>query len=85
MAVIGLPDAQRGERVCAVMELRDGAIALGFAEMVDYFEAAGVMRQKIPEPLEILAQLPRNGALNKIVKECLRKQFGPLTAVLASA
>ncbi len=72
-AVIGLPDAECGERICAVIELRPGAEPLEFEEMRRYFEQAAVMRQKIPERLEIMDRLPRNDALNKVLKNKLRE------------
>ncbi|MDX9741727.1 MAG: AMP-binding protein [Gammaproteobacteria bacterium] len=75
VAVIGLPDRERGERVCAVVELHNPDDPLGFDEMVRFFEAAGTMRQKIPEQLEIVDQLPRNESLNKILKFKLRDMF----------
>lgn len=75
VAVIGLPDAERGERVCAVVETRSGAERLSFHEMVAYFKDAGLMTQKIPEQLEIVERLPRNDTLNKILKHKLREQF----------
>lgn len=75
VAVIGLPDPERGERVCAVVEPRDPADPLGFEEMVKFFEDARVMRQKIPEQLEIIERLPRNETLNKILKHVLRARF----------
>lgn len=74
-AVIGLPDAERGERICAVIELRPGAEPLAFEEMCRYFEQVAVMRQKIPEQLEIMERLPRNDALNKVLKNKLRELF----------
>lgn len=74
-AVIGLPDADRGERICAIVELRHGAEALEFSEMVVYFKRVGIMHQKIPEQLEIMERLPRNNTLNKILKNKLREQF----------
>jgi acyl-coenzyme A synthetase/AMP-(fatty) acid ligase len=75
VAVIGLPDKLRGERVCAVVELKPGVDALQFEEMVDYFLEARVMRQKIPEQLEIVVELPRNQSLNKMLKHVLRDQY----------
>lgn len=75
VAVIGLPDRERGERVCAVIEVHDAASPLDFSEMVAFFEAAGAMRQKIPEQLEIVYRLPRNETFNKILKFKLREQF----------
>lgn len=75
VAVIGLPDQARGERVCAVVETRDPDDPLRFDEMVAFFEAAGTMRQKIPEQLELIASLPRNETFNKILKFKLRERY----------
>lgn len=75
VAVIGLPDAERGERVCAVVELRQAGDRLSFAEMVDWFISAQVMRQKIPEQLEVVDTLPRLASLNKVSKAALRERF----------
>ncbi|MGI4860635.1 MAG: class I adenylate-forming enzyme family protein [Janthinobacterium lividum] len=75
VAVIGLPDAERGERVCAVIESCAPDAPLSFAEMRTFFEAAGIMRQKIPEQLEIVERMPRNETFNKILKFKLREQF----------
>jgi acyl-CoA synthetase (AMP-forming)/AMP-acid ligase II len=76
VAVIGLPDADRGELVCAVVEPpADGAV-LTFGEMVAACTEAGLMRQKIPERLEIVDALPRNETLNKVLKYQLREMFG---------
>jgi len=72
--VIGLPDPDRGERVCAVVETRPGAEPLSFAAMQLHCRAAGLMTQKIPEQLEIVAALPRNATL-KILKHELRARF----------
>ncbi len=74
VAVIGLPDAERGERACAVVRLADATRALTFAEMVAHLEAQGLMRQKIPEQLEMLDALPRNPS-GKVVKARLVERF----------
>ena len=74
VAVIGLPDAERGERVCAVVETRPGAEPLTFAAMQRHCRAAGLMTQKIPEQLELMDALPRNATL-KILKHELRERF----------
>jgi cyclohexanecarboxylate-CoA ligase len=74
VAVIGVPDAQSGERVCACIVLRPGADALTLAEVRTFMEERGVMRQKIPEQLELMAELPRN-ATGKVRKDQLRARF----------
>ena len=73
-AVIGLPDRDRGELVCAVVTIKPEADDFGFAEMVEHFEAARVMRQKIPERLEVVEAIPRN-ATGKVLKQLLRQRF----------
>jgi len=74
-AVIGLPDEERGEMVCAVIETAEGHEPLTFEQMVAACEAAGLMRQKTPERLEIHdGPLPRNATM-KILKHELRERY----------
>jgi acyl-CoA synthetase (AMP-forming)/AMP-acid ligase II len=74
VAVIGLPDAQRGERVCAVVQTGDPDDPLTFAELVAFCREAGLMTQKIPEQLELRVEWPRAGT-GKIVKKSLREEY----------
>jgi acyl-CoA synthetase (AMP-forming)/AMP-acid ligase II len=74
VAVIGLPDRERGERVCAVVETPAGQEPLTFAEMQEFCRDAQLMTQKIPEQLEVLDVLPRNATL-KILKHELVAQL----------
>ncbi len=76
VAVIGVPDRERGEMVCAVVQTAPGEDALTFAEMTALCRDAGLMTQKIPERLEVVDALPRNETLNKILKYKLREQYG---------
>jgi cyclohexanecarboxylate-CoA ligase len=75
VAVIGLPDKERGERVCAVVERAPGTDDLGFAEMVTYLKSEDLMTQKIPEQLEVVDALPRNETLRKVLKQDLRDMY----------
>ncbi|MEU9234603.1 class I adenylate-forming enzyme family protein [Streptomyces subrutilus] len=76
VAVIGLPDAERGERVCAVVERpAGGAAPLTLAEVTAYLRGAGLATHKLPEQLEVLDALPRNEALRKVLKYRLRERF----------
>ncbi len=72
VAVIGLPDRERGERVCAVVVTAEGQEPITFDEMVATLRDAQLMTQKIPEQLEVVAELPRNQTLGKILKYKLR-------------
>ncbi|MFI7010389.1 class I adenylate-forming enzyme family protein [Streptomyces sp. NPDC050145] len=74
-AVIGLPDTERGERVCAVLELRPDAPEPTLPDLTAYLRAEGLSTFKLPEQLEILPTLPRNETLRKTLKYKLREQF----------
>ena len=74
VAVIGLPDAERGEMVCAVVATADGADPIGFDEMVTYLKGTGLRMQALPERLEVVDAMPRN-ATGKIPKHELRKTY----------
>jgi acyl-CoA synthetase (AMP-forming)/AMP-acid ligase II len=74
VAVIGLPDPDRGERVCAVVETAPGQDLITLLELKQYCRSAGLMMQKIPEQLEVMGCLPRNATL-KILKHELRRRF----------
>ncbi|GAA1900314.1 class I adenylate-forming enzyme family protein [Streptantibioticus ferralitis] len=74
-AVIGLPDAERGERVCAVVEQPAGCSTLTLAEVTTFLRGAGLAVHKLPEQLEVVPALPRNEALRKVLKYELRERF----------
>jgi acyl-CoA synthetase (AMP-forming)/AMP-acid ligase II len=76
IAVIGLPDPERGERVCAVVQVVAATDPLSFDEMVQFCRDAGLMIQKIPEQLELRTDMPR-AATGKIVKTKLREEYAP--------
>ncbi|MFF3132316.1 class I adenylate-forming enzyme family protein [Streptomyces mirabilis] len=75
VAVIGLPDADRGERVCAVVEQPPGADELTLAVVVSYLREEGLSVHKLPEQLEVVDALPRNETLRKVLKYKLRERF----------
>ncbi|OIK03965.1 class I adenylate-forming enzyme family protein [Streptomyces monashensis] len=74
-AVIGLPDADRGELVCAVVEQAPGVQELTLSAVVSHLRAGGLSVHKLPERLEVVAALPRNEALRKVLKYRLRERF----------
>ncbi len=67
VAVVGLPDAEWGERVCAVVALHPGA-TLTLEELQAHVELA---EHKRPRALVVLDALPRN-ALGKVMKSALK-------------
>ena len=75
VAVVGLPDAARGELCCAVVVAAPDSPVPSFEEMVAFLREQGLMIQKIPERLETLEALPRN-ATGKVLKQELRRLYG---------
>ncbi|MFE5770166.1 class I adenylate-forming enzyme family protein [Streptomyces sp. NPDC056485] len=75
VAVIGLPDPERGERVCAVVEQPPGAAPLTLAQLTAHLRGQGLSPHKLPEQLELVEALPRNDALRKVLKYKLRERF----------
>ncbi|MGN9760901.1 class I adenylate-forming enzyme family protein [Streptomyces sp. SD31] len=75
VAVIGLPDAERGERVCAVVEQPAGAEKPTLAALTSYLRGEGLSTHKLPEQLEVVDALPRNDTLRKVLKYKLRERF----------
>jgi long-chain acyl-CoA synthetase len=73
VAVIGLPDEERGEEVCAVVIRAEGE-ELDADALVDWSrEQLG--RHKYPRRVEVVEELPV-GPSHKVLKRELRKQFG---------
>lgn len=73
VAVVGVPDPATGERVAAVVVLRDGS-DVSLDELADHCLREGLARYKRPEHLRVRGQLPRN-SMGKILKEDLRKEL----------
>ena len=69
-AVVPAPDPVMGERVCAVIVTRGGS-SFDVAEARRYFARIGVARQKTPEVVLVVDELPRTPA-GKIQKFVLR-------------
>jgi acyl-CoA synthetase (AMP-forming)/AMP-acid ligase II len=76
IAVIGLPDAHTGERVCAVVVPSDPADPPTLEELVAHLRSEGLNPRKMPVQVEYAAELPRN-AMGKVVKKTLKNQFAP--------
>ena len=74
IALIGLPDEERGERICAVLELRPGAEPPTVADVRRYCADAGLAVNKAPEQIEVLDTLPRTATM-KILKRDLKARF----------
>jgi len=72
VAVVAAPDERMGEVVRACVVLKPGA-SLTLDDVRAFFARAGIARQKTPERLSVVAELPRN-ASGKVLKHVLRDQ-----------
>ncbi|MEK3934003.1 AMP-binding protein [Sporosarcina sp. FSL W7-1349] len=77
VAIVALPDEKMGERGCACVVLKEGVQTLDLAEMNRFLVESGISKQKLPEQLEIMEELPTtaSGKIQKFVlKENLLKK-----------
>lgn len=74
VAIIGVPDDRTGERVCAVVVARQGAVVT-LSSVFEHCHAHGLSKHKTPERIEIVDALPRN-LTGKVLKTELRARFG---------
>ena len=71
VAVVGYPDAELGERLCACVAPRPGH-SVDLASLVEFLRTEKqVAAFKLPERLRVLVALPRN-PVGKVVKNALR-------------
>lgn len=73
VAVVAMPDAVFGERVCAYAQLVPGA-HLTLAELTEHLAAQGVSKELFPERLVVLDELPRSSGA-KVAKGTLREDI----------
>jgi acyl-CoA synthetase (AMP-forming)/AMP-acid ligase II len=77
VAVVSMPHPRLGEAVCAFVISTNPALTL--RDLVCHLEKAGIARQKFPERLELVDDMPRTAA-GKIKKDILRKVASTLAA-----
>jgi 3-phosphoshikimate 1-carboxyvinyltransferase len=70
VAIVAMPDERLGERACAFVVVKDGAL-LGFEEMCRYLDGHQAAKQYWPERLQLVPDLPRN-PIGKVQKFELR-------------
>ncbi len=69
VSVVATPDDRFGERAAAVLLLRPGQDAPTLDEMREHLDSAGLARQKWPESIHVVDELPRtpSGKVQKFV------------------
>jgi acyl-CoA synthetase (AMP-forming)/AMP-acid ligase II len=74
VAVLGIPDEERGEMAVAFVVPQDPGDPPALAEVVAHCKSVGLMTQKIPERLEVIDVMPRNPS-GKVPKHELRARL----------
>jgi fatty-acyl-CoA synthase len=75
VAVIGVPDAEMGEQVCAVVQVAPGATADdALAAELKEFVRARIAHYKTPRVVDFVDELPRSPA-GKLVKRVLKQHY----------
>ncbi len=74
VSVVATPDDRFGERAAAVLLLRPGQDAPTLEAMRSHLDAAGLARQKWPESIHVVEELPRTPS-GKVQKFILRNQL----------
>jgi cyclohexanecarboxylate-CoA ligase len=72
-AVVAMPDPELGEKACAFLIVHPGT-QIDLAVVRAHFEASGLARQKCPERVEIVDEMPRTST-GKVLKKALRDQL----------
>jgi non-ribosomal peptide synthetase component E (peptide arylation enzyme) len=73
-AVVSMPHERLGEGVCALVILSDGYEQLTLEEVARFTDEQGLARQKRPERLVLVDDLPRTPS-GKVRKDILRRQL----------
>ena len=74
VAVLGIPDVERGEMVVAFVVPKDPAAPPTLLDVREHCKSVGLMMQKIPERIEVIDAMPRNPS-GKVPKHELRAQI----------
>ena len=80
MFIVAMPSAKTGEMGCAFIIPR-GQATIDLPEIVRFLDAAGLARQKFPEHLVLVDDLPRVPS-GKVRKDVLREQAREIARAL---
>jgi cyclohexanecarboxylate-CoA ligase len=72
VAIVGMPDRAMGEKACAFVVPRPGW-ELTLADLTGFLDGRHIAKQKYPERLEVVAELPKT-ASGKVQKYVLRER-----------
>jgi non-ribosomal peptide synthetase component E (peptide arylation enzyme) len=70
-ALVAMPDPVLGEKACVFVSLKDPTQQVSLMDLVDYLLEKGIAKNKFPERLVIVAEMPLTPT-RKIIKSRLR-------------
>jgi fatty-acyl-CoA synthase len=76
VAVVGLPDAEWGEVVCAVVVVADGAAVPTVDDLVEHC-GPRLAKFKRPRRVEVVDEIPRTPATNQVQRRLIIERIGP--------
>ena len=74
VAVIGMPDKELGERICAYVKAKPDAGRLSLEEIVSFLKGKGASVLQLPERMELVETIPLTKA-GKADKRALREDI----------
>ncbi len=78
VAVVAMPHERLGEGVCAFIILEDPQCQLALSDVAKFADQALLAKQKIPQHIELVTDLPRT-ASGKVRKDVLRRQISDVS------
>lgn len=78
VAIVAMPNPRTGEMACAFIVPTLGC-TVTLPQLADFLTAAGFAKQKIPEHVELIDELPRT-AIGKVRKDVLRERARSIAA-----
>ncbi|MCE0765444.1 AMP-binding protein [Pseudonocardia kujensis] len=79
VAVVGMPDPELGERLCAYVVPRAGAAAPTVPDLAEFLLGLGLAKFKLPERVEVRDALPVTN-VRKVAKKALREDIAAILA-----
>ena len=74
VAVIGMPDKELGERICAYVHTRSGSKELTFDDIIAFLRSKGTSVLQLPERIVFVDSIPLT-KVGKIDKNALREDI----------
>ena len=72
-AVVPIPDDRLGERACAAVITKEGAVAPSLAELQAFLEVEGLSKYSWPESVVVFDDFPRTSSLKPVKRDIVKQ------------